>query len=90
LFGKPFMDWFGDWVGANSVYDDNGIRVDEVSKVVDYNGEPLMVYHGSDNYGFREFDPLKADDKISLFSSSSRYIASTYTKHTELNNKVLR
>lgn len=25
------------------------------SKVVDENGEPLIVYHGSDNYGFKKF-----------------------------------
>ena len=46
------MQWFGDWIGANAVYDDEGNRVDEVSKVVDENGEPLVVYHGSNNYGF--------------------------------------
>jgi len=46
-FGKPFMDWFGDWVGANAVYDEEGNRVDRVSKVVDKNGEPLIVWHGT-------------------------------------------
>ncbi|MBR2213432.1 MAG: hypothetical protein IJ889_03235 [Eubacterium sp.] len=28
IFGKPFMDWFGDWIGANAVYDEEGRRVD--------------------------------------------------------------
>lgn len=36
---KAFKDWFGDWENepANS------------SKVIDENGEPLVVYHGTDN-----------------------------------------
>lgn len=58
-FGKPFMDWFGDWVGANAVYDEDGNRIDEVSKVVDNNGEPMIVYHGSPYSDIREFDKTK-------------------------------
>jgi 8-oxo-dGTP pyrophosphatase MutT (NUDIX family) len=40
-----FKAWFGDWQNdpANS------------SKVVDENGEPLVVYHGSYDYGFTIF-----------------------------------
>lgn len=57
-FGKPFMDWFGDWIGANAVYDENGNRLDEVSKIVDENGEPLVVYHGG-AAGIRIFDRKK-------------------------------
>ena len=43
---KAFKDWFGDWENnpANS------------SKVVDENGEPLVVYHGSKNNTFSLFD----------------------------------
>ena len=34
---KAFKDWFGDWENNPS----------QASKVVDENGEPLVVYHGS-------------------------------------------
>ena len=44
-YTPSFLDWFGDWV-------DNP---DNASKVVDENGEPLMVYHGSPEV-FNEFD----------------------------------
>ena len=34
---QPFFDWFGDWTDTEAT---------DVSKVVDENGEPLIVYHG--------------------------------------------
>ena len=52
-----FKRWFGDWekhaLAANpvgSLWSD-----DKVSKVVDENGEPLVVYHGTVTGGFTEF-----------------------------------
>ena len=62
----------------------------QVSKVVDENGEPLVVYHGSNKYGFEIFDPSKSDDKISLFTSSSKWIASTYTSFKPLENTLVK
>lgn len=61
-----------------------------VSKVVDENGEPRIVYHGSNQYGFDIFDPSHSDDKISLFASSSKWIASTYTSFKPLENTLVR
>lgn len=40
-----FKAWFGDWEGDPK----------NASKIVDANGEPMVVYHGSPNYGFSEF-----------------------------------
>ena len=77
---KSFKEWFGDWENDP----------ENASKVVDENGEPLVVYHGSNDYGFNIFDPSKADDKISLFASSSKWIASTYTNFKPLENKLVR
>lgn len=57
-----------------------------VSKVVDENGEPRIVYHGSDQYGFDVFDNSHSDDKISLFTSSSKYIASTGVVYGYVDN----
>ena len=36
---KAFKNWFGDWINDK----------ENASKVVDENGEPLVVYHGSPN-----------------------------------------
>ena len=52
-----FKQWFGDWEKlALTKINDSGIDEislkrleDSVSKVVDENGEPLVVYHGSNN-----------------------------------------
>lgn len=65
---KEFKDWFGDWQNDPK----------NASKVVDENGEPRIVYHGSDQYGFDVFDPSRSDDKRSLFAAGSKFVASTY------------
>lgn len=78
---QPFFNWFGEWTADDKT---------NVSKVVDENGEPLVVYHGTDQYGFTIFDPRMSDDKISLFASSSKGIASTYTKFMPIMNEVIR
>ena len=72
---KEFKDWFGDWQNDPK----------NASKVVDENGEPRIVYHGSNQYGFDIFDPSHSDDKRSLFASSSKYIASTYITAPRFN-----
>lgn len=43
-----FKKWFGDWESNPT----------KASKIVDDNGEPLLVYHGSKN-SFNEFDTQK-------------------------------
>lgn len=74
---KAFKDWFGDWENSP----------ENASKVVDENGEPLVVYHGSP-YIFNIFE----EDKIGTttdygvygrgfyFSSSFSY-ANSYGKN---------
>lgn len=42
---KEFINWFGDWIN----------NPENASKVVDENGEPLVVYHNTDAT-FNEFD----------------------------------
>lgn len=44
---KNFINWFGDWTKVT--FDKNGSPIipDGVSKVVDENGEPMVVYHNS-------------------------------------------
>lgn len=43
---KAFKRWFGDWENDPT----------NASKVVDENGEPLVVYHGTDKQNLNEFD----------------------------------
>ena len=44
---KNFLDWFGDWISDP----------ENASKVVDENGEPMVVYHGTGKeYGFTIFN----------------------------------
>lgn len=47
-----FIKWFGDWVNSPKT----------ASKVVDENGEPMVVYHGTRNE-FTVFDKKMAKDK---------------------------
>lgn len=59
-----FKRWFGDWEAVANGKDGNGvwaIGAKYVSKVVDKNGEPLVVYHGTNSFGFTEMNPYKAD-----------------------------
>lgn len=44
-----FIKWFGDWTQGNIW------GRDDVSKAVGENGEPLVVYHGTDKGGFTVF-----------------------------------
>lgn len=55
---KAFKDWFGDWENNPS----------EASKVVDENGEPLVVYHRTPNV-FSVFDV----NKIGSTTDSGQY-----------------
>lgn len=48
-----FKAWFGDWEN----------NPDEASKVVDENGEPLVVYHGTATDNLVEFSHRRAQDK---------------------------
>ena len=48
VYSKSFKEWFGDWIN----------NPNEASKVVDENGEPLIVYHGS-NHNIIAFDKQK-------------------------------
>ena len=57
---KAFKEWFGDWENDPA----------NASKVVDENGEPLVVYHRSDIENLSIFDISKAkkEDKFLAFA----------------------
>ena len=55
---QPFFDWFGNWTDPEAT---------NVSKVVDENGEPLVVYHGTqgdfDVFDYKYFGQTDSGDK---------------------------
>lgn len=72
VYSESFKNWFGDWQSEDK---------SNVSKVVDKNGEPLVVYHGTSRkaYGFDTIDFSKSDDRISFFTSSNKTMSGSYT-----------
>lgn len=68
VYSKNFIDWFGDWINDPQ----------NASKVVDNNGEPLVVYHGTNNK-FSEFDKSKNDKSYNgFFFAKSTNMAKSY------------
>ena len=74
-----FKDWFGDWQNDPA----------NASKVLDENGEPLVVYHGSKMAGFDEFQQL--DESVNgFFTTDNKAGANTYaTNREERRNNVM-
>lgn len=78
-----FKAWFGDWEKfagmKGGVFNDAN---KEVSKVVDENGEPLVVYHGTDTGGFTRFFDTGGEKRgdLGIFTTSNRDMAATYVK----------
>ena len=69
---KAFKDWFGDWENDPA----------NASKVVDENGEPLVVYHGSKDNSFTIFDSTKNDKgQKGFFFTNDSTMASSYGKN---------
>lgn len=60
----------------------NLLQNNNVSKVVDENGEPLVVYHGTkNNVKIDKVDLSKSDDLISFFTTNDKYhTANSYTE----------
>ena len=67
IYTDKFKSWFGDWENDP----------DNSSKVVDGEGKPLVVYHGTSRYG--EFDSFKSN----TYFSSNPDMASWYTSTDE-------
>lgn len=54
-YGKSFLQWFGNWTGQEGVLSEYE-QQNNVSKVVDENGEPLLIFHTTDLLGDPNFD----------------------------------
>jgi hypothetical protein len=76
-----FKEWFGDWEKAHA---DGGVWAtkEDVSKVVGSDGEPLVVYHGTDKGGFMAFNQpggTKRGD-LGIFTTSNEGMARSYIR----------
>lgn len=73
---KQFKEWFGDWENDP----------ENASKVLDGNGEPLVVYHGSTHTGFSTFSTAgsTAYPGTGAFFSGRKDVAATYSGSDEL------
>jgi hypothetical protein len=78
-----FKNWFGDW--ETFAGESGGVWNDDkgaVSKVVDENGEPLVVYHGSNKGGFMAFEEPGGEKRgdLGIFATSDEGMASSYVR----------
>lgn len=62
---KAFKDWFGDWENSPET----------ASKVIDENGEPLLVYHSTDEK-FNQFDYKTINDSSNYYEIIGFYFTS--------------
>lgn len=65
-----FKEWFGDWENDP----------ENASKVVDENGEPLVVYHGTDS-NVNEFITTGVGKTSAAYFTNLPEIANTYVRH---------
>lgn len=69
---KNFLDWFGDWINDP----------ENASKIVDENGEPMVVYHGSPYGAITQFDrrghSVSGLKEFGTYFSTSKELAQLY------------
>jgi hypothetical protein len=72
VYTPEFKLWFGDWENKN-FYTRNA------SKVVDANGEPLVVYHGTGNM-IEEFRESTLNAGLGIYTTSNKAYADQYRR----------
>lgn len=72
---KNFINWFGDWINNPK----------EASKVVDENGEPLVVYHSSPEYNITVF---RNTDSTSFIQYPNETIEEAINRYKELGYEI--
>jgi hypothetical protein len=81
---EAFKNWFGDWEND----------LENSSKVVDENGEPLVVYHGT-NYNFNSFSKEKQNTSTGFgdfgagFYFTSSYNTAKYYTLKSNNDRII-
>ena len=74
IYSKEFKDWFGDWENDP----------EHSSKVVDKDGKPLAVYHGSFSL-FDSFDPNKGHNVPAIWHADRLSIASHWSNTSDIH-----
>ena len=72
---KNFINWFGDWINDP----------DKASKVVDINGEPLVVYHGTSN----DFDVFHQNNPYSYADDGANFFTSDINLASKYGDKII-
>ena len=85
IYSDEFLKWFGDWTSDNK---------ENVSKVVDKNGEPQATYHTVGtihNPNFKKFDTNIEGVKTAIYHTDSYQMSATYnpvSKEKEEGNRL--
>jgi len=80
-----FKAWFGDWQNSPQ----------NASKVVDENGEPLVVYHGSPYSGITSFDRKQSAKRefglkeYGTYFATNKTLSEAYKSWSKLDNETL-
>lgn len=76
VYSNEFFDWFGDWASENK---------ENVSKVVDKNGEPQVTYHtvnGRYNPNFKKFNTNIEGKQTAIYHTDSYQMSASYNSLT--------
>lgn len=86
-----FKKWFGDWEAAYKAGGVWSAKPGTVSTVVGDNGEPLVVYHGSNNGGFVEFMRPAGTQRgdLGIFTTSNYNMAASYVRRNRARDVEL-
>lgn len=72
-----FREWFGDWQS----------NPDEASKVVDENGEPMVVYHGGPKFNVFDNQKINPKDRGFYFTDNLYTAIDVYALNSELKER---
>ena len=84
VYSDEFFDWFGDWTSDNK---------ENVSKVVDKNGEPQVAYHTislGHNPNFKKFDTNIEGFKTAIYHTDSIQMSISYNKDKADNYEEIK
>ena len=97
-----FKSWFGNWEKADIKAEDvtlgdrakNEKLESDSSVVVDSNGEPQVVYHGSPTIDIKEFDRGKSQKSSGLreygmFFTDNMYVAEVYSSKRQMTMEAM-
>lgn len=84
IYSDEFLKWFGDWTSDNK---------ENVSKVVDKNGEPQATYHTvslGHNPNFKKFDTNIEGFKTAIYHTDSIEMSISYNKDKAENYEEIK